>query len=391
MTLLSILSKTDGIFFNIFLFASPISIIIVLFTLFFWSVYLFDRIKTATKLLRHARENMHRDNSVYFTDLVFYYKTEQVKFIYLFLINLAEHCGNLLYAAGFGVNGLLWKENEKFEFPSRFSTNCSLSLYNNFEIKLATEVPIGLILVSSAEVGLLLGMVFGICLMRYLEARNIHKNGNIQNQLNLFLKITFLIVLSYLILGSIPQTVILHRIIEPVVQMFYFIVWVKQARKFYKIIQSMALDYRIVYQSERSYQLAILGAYQFAIIMSLSAAGLGGLILTEMFSHAVMLVSTVLYYGPCLFNYLYSTPIYVPVLWSPIALQKFEIIILVANILSRISIVVSTTLFEGQFMLLSLGYLGNRIARCIKNISGRGVRTRYTPWIEYPQLYEHLI
>ena len=349
-------------------------------TFLFWNIYIIKRIQLNLRLYKRALDESKYDSTGYTQSQAYEYRTDFVKYWYMLLVNCAELIGSVFYVFGFAITEFLWNDHKRFAIPNNFlSSNCSLDLYNNLPLELVTEVPIGLACVAFAESGLLFGMAFSVCLMKYLESRYLNaivpRNWNIR-----FIQLTCLISILFLIIGSVPQTVILHRIIEPLVQLTYFSIWVRQARRFYKVTKSRALEYRSI--NNRCYELNLNSAYQFKLVTIFNGFWFGCLIISELFSYTLFFISTILYYSPCLFHYLYGIKLFHPILNTPLELDRYKGFLYTAAILLKIVILLSAIALSGLFFIVSLVYF-------VRTVLRRRVRTRFTPSITQPFLFTH--
>ncbi|KAI6662030.1 hypothetical protein LOD99_9617 [Oopsacas minuta] len=383
---------TQKSFLRIVLYLDLVWIFPIFVTFICWNIVIINRIKGSLKFYNNAIIDSINDSTGYSKEQAFNYMTDYVKYWYLLLINFSELAGSLLYVLGFTITELLWDEDQKVEFPNQFqSSNCSLDLYQNLPVRLITETPAGLVCIALAQSAMVSGMAFSICLMKYLEWRYLYPSRNSAKWKNRFLQITGVIVFLFITLGSIPQTVILHRIIEPVTQIAYFVIFARQARIFYKISKSMALDHRITSQDERSYKLTLYSAYQFGIGMLGYSFGYLCLILSEIFSYTSFHISTILYYSPCLLHYLYGIQVFQPIIHTSQDIAYYKEFFFSISIVSRSFIVLGTVALVTQFVLFSLVYLTKTILLSLKSRSEKGLRTRFTPSLTNPLLFQHQI
>ena len=264
------------------------------FTFIFWNIYLVKCIQHNLKLHKNALNDSILDNTGFYKSQMYEYNTNYVKFWYMLIINSFELFGAVSYIIGYAITEFLWTHHEKFQHPDRFLySNCSLGLYHNLPLELVIEVPVGLFCVALSESGILISMALSVCLMKYLESR-FHYVKEPRNWIIKFLQMTSLIAFSFLVIGSIPQTVILHIIFEPVVQLVYYSNWIKQARRFYKVSLSRALEYKLT--DKMRYKSCLKFSNHFRLVMLLYSIGIGCLL----FCRTAMLSSILHFYHPTL-------------------------------------------------------------------------------------------
>ena len=152
--------------------------------------------------------------------------------------------------------------------------------------------------------------------MKYLDVilHNIH--GKPFRYIKKFLLITFFIGAFMIVTGSIPQLLIIEKFSVPIIETIYFIIWVKCIRTFYNTLRWRAIEFKIRGKRKSIVRRAIINCKQFALVMSILVIAKACWVLTEFSSQYYFLIATGLHYGPCIFQYLYHTPLYQPLLLS---------------------------------------------------------------------------
>ena len=118
---------------------------------------------------------------------------------------------------------------------------------------------------------------------------------------------------------------IVHNLIEPPVLFLYLFVWIKHTRIFYKTLQWRVLEFRARGNSVRLVRRAVISCYQFKVIMWCVGIAFVCFILSAFLYEYFPLIAIGLHYGPCLFNYLYGTAYYRPLLVTPQQIQALNL------------------------------------------------------------------
>ena len=356
---------------------------LILVTFICWNLYIITRIMSTSRLYKSTRIEALRDSTGYSQGQAYCYKTDYVKHWYMLVINCCEMVAIFLYFFGFVFTQIL---SEK-EYPDDAKTdNCSIQLYHNLPSRMILEAPVGMVCVSIAQAAMMCGLGVSMCLMRYLESRQLFPARDTRNLNTRLIRLIIVTAIVFITLGSIPQTVILHRIIEPIIQLLYYVKWVRQTRRFYQVSKSVANDCRIIFNNEEQYRITMSGVHQFGFLVSCFGFIIFCLILLELFSYIEFLLSTILYYSPCLFHYLYNTPLYTPIIHSPQAINTYKDVLSSFTIVSRSLIIVTIAgmtimlLFTSAFFLI-LSTVSSRMRH----------RTRFTPSLTRPLLFQHQV
>ena len=101
-------------------------------------------------------------------------------------------------------------------------------------------------------------------------------------------------------------------------------------------------------------------------------------VLTEFFLRYYFLIATGLHYGPCIFQYLYHTPLYQPLLVSQQQIKALEISNKVLTYANSILIFTASILIGSEYLLATILFFGTKIVKKLKYRFGC-VHTRFTP------------
>ena len=339
-----------------------------------WDVYFAKKIIHFVKLYRECVEKGKTDFTVNYSEAASHHKSEIIKYTFLIVINVTEFITMLIYGLGSGL------ANQQLDFNRTMDFNCSSELAH-FPL-LAIEVifanPVVPVLISLGEVGLVLSLAFSVCLMEYLDVilHNIH--GKPFRYIKTFLLITFFIGTFMIISGSIPQLLIIEKFSVPIIEIIYFIIWVKCIRTLYNTLRWRALEFKIRGGRKSIVRRAIINCKQFALVMGILVIATACWTLTQFIGRYYFLIVTGLHYGPCIFQYLYHTPLYQPPLVSKQQIKALEISNEVLTYANSILILTASILIGSQYLLATIVFFGNNIIKKIKYRFGC-VHTRFTP------------
>ena len=361
-----------------------LTIILVIGSL--WSLYFIKMARIKYKLCIKWQNLARTDSTETYAQWAYCFRTEFNKYILLLSINLSECGAMLLYGIGYGLGEWLNIIHQSFLFPQRETLNCSqlLSKGSSVQIYWITEIPIGLFIISVAQGAFIFSMVLSICLMKYIHAREYNRSSEYRKWNKRFLSIMLLIVICLTILGTVPQFVLAQRIIEPIVQNIVYWKWVKQIRRFHQTLKMLAFDCQINRKRKVVIRRAIVLAKRFKIIMSLNIASFSLFILAEFIAQLSFVVLTGLYYGPCLFHYLYGTPIYTQVINNKYQMKILENTSISIDIIERFLIAIATIILSSHFFTISILFFGKRFT----NGFNKKYRTRFTPDLTNPLLIQ---
>ena len=246
-----------------------------------WHVYFIKKArlnyKGCIKYLRLART----DSTNMYIQLAYCCRTEFNKYLLLLSINITECGASVLYCIGYGLGEWLHNTHQSFMFPHRAERhNCSQILLQGSNLRMywITEIPFGLFLVSIGQVGCIFSMVLSICLMRYIHTREYNRSSDYKVWNKRYLMIMVLIAMCTIVLGTVPQFVLVQRTIELIVVIIVYFKWVRQARRFHQTLKMLAFDYQINRKRGDVCRRAKLLVKKFKIIMSLNIVSFGLLI-----------------------------------------------------------------------------------------------------------------
>ena len=245
-----------------------------------------------------------------FSEAARHHKSEIIKYIFLLLVNIAEFGSITIYSFG-SVTANNFNTYEHIYSPNRASLhNCSKKLVGTqiFGLRFMYENPINSILVTMGQVGIMTSLALGICLMKYLHEIMHNIEANPYPYIRRLLLITGLVALCLMITGTVPQLMIVHYLTEPIVQLVYIIMWIKQARIFHITLKWRTVEFQVRGRHQRLVRRSKVNSHQFALIMCCVGVAYACFILGECIEQYFSLFALTLYYGPCMFHYLYGTP-----------------------------------------------------------------------------------
>ena len=305
------------------------------------------------KLYRECVEKSKTEFIVNYSEAARHHKSEIIKYTFLIVINVTEFITMLIYALGAGL------ANQQRDFNRTTDFNCSSELahFPLISIEVIFANPVVPVLVSLGDVGLVLSLAFSVCLMKYLDVilHNIHRKPF--RYIIKFLLITFFIGTFMIVSGSIPQLIIIEKFSVPIIQTIYFIIWVKCIRTFYNTLRWRAIEFKIRGERKSIVRRAIINCKQFALVMGMLVIAMACWVLIQFISKYYFLIVTGLHYGPCIFQYLYHTPLYQPLLISQ--QQSPSLCVINSNLTAYI-------LMGSQYLLATIVFFGSKIIRELK-------------------------
>ena len=321
------LEYLDGLTFKLLSFLIILIAIIILICGPLWSVYFIKKARLNYKGYMKYLKLARTDSTNMYIQWAYCSRTEFNKYILLLSINITECGATVLYCIAYGLGEWLHNTHQSFMFPHRAEThNCSQILLqgSNLHMYWITEIPLSLFIVSIGQVGFIFSMVLSLCLMKYIHAREYNRSSDYKVWNKRYVMIMALIVMCIIVLGTVPQFVLVQRVIDIIIGSIVYFKWVKQTRSFHQTLKMLAFDYQINRKRRDVCRRAILLVKKFKIIMSLNIVSFGLLILVELMEHLRLTVTIGLYYGPCLFHYLYETPLYTPVITNKYQVKLSE-------------------------------------------------------------------
>ena len=344
-----------------------------------WDIFFLKKIRYLVLLYRECMEKANTDPFGNYLETAQHCKIEIHKYTFLLVMNVIEFGGLQIYALGALL--ALTGQPEDILNSSRFLIhNCTTEFahFNNLMIDAMIENPSISILVSIGQAGLLFSMALGICLMKYLDVKYHDIYGKTARYIRVFLLVTVMLGIFLIIAGSVPQLILIQKIVEPILQLIYFSIWVKHTRTFYKTLKWRTIEFRVRGRSNRVVKRSLISSYQFVIIMSCMLIGFSFFILSEFLTQYFILIATILYYDPCIFNYLYATPDYQTLLVTQQQIEALHISDTVTRYFSIFLFTFACTIIGLQYILATCLFFGQIIVRKLKYRFGY-IPTRFRP------------
>ena len=352
--------------------ALPFTVICALVSII-WNVYFVRKIVQFIRSYRHCVEKAKSDPFGNLSEAALHHKSEFIKYVFLLIINITE-CGSLsLYLLGYSLA----------EIPNayRFSDpNCTkiLTQFVNINTKLIYGNRINSIILSIGQSGTLISGAFGICLLKFLHENFHNIRSTAFHSIRRLLVVTCLLEVLLITTGSVPQLMIINIVLVPILSFIYFLIWVKHTRMFYRTLRWRSVELRIRSNNERLVRRAVINCYQFLVVMCCFGLTMLFLNLSEFLDDIFTLLTIALQNGPCLFNHLYGTASYKPVLVTE---KQFEAFRLANDIKDSITFILESLavfLLVSQYLLCTAVFFGRILINQLKYRYGY-VQTRFTP------------
>ena len=348
-----------------------------------WNVYFYKKIVLYSGKRRDCLRRAENDPSSNFNKLAEYYKIDLIyKYALMLAINITEFVSMLIYGIGMSLASSCNHNTTQLH-------NCTLESIDGIDLQLMIGSPIASIVLSIGQVGIIFSFAFGICLMKYLHFNYHGIVSRSFGSIKRILSTTLLIGVFLIISGSIPQLVIIHRLIEPIIVLIYFSVWVKNAKNLYKTLKWRIADYRARSLSKSAIRESIASSYLFLVVITLFGIGSFCLIIGAFMVRYFLLFKAALLYGPCLFNYLYGTPYYEPLITTQRHIEVMDMCSGIMILFQAIVNSVGSFLIGSQYILATLLLFGGIILKKLKLRFGK-IRTRFTPAFSH-SLRQYLI
>ena len=352
----------------------------------FWDLYFLKLIRYYSLRYRNslsARESgFDNSKSVYF-------RNEMTKYRFLLILNITEMlvAGSYLFTELFSDIYIVFK-HENVLNNDTIDCSVQLSHVSNFQFFLMrSDVTLPLIL-CIGEVAMMFAFVFGIFLMKVLQSNFRNINYNYKKAINVTLIVTSIIGIGLIIFAGITKLRIIQATLQPIILSIYFIFWMKQIKRFHQVLKWRAVEMKVSGRiSNVLVRRAKINVYQFDIIMTLNGIGFACSILGQVVSQISFLILNIVYYGPCIFNLVYSTPLYDP----KIAVTKsfIDIFDYVTTALVAILVILCLIFIGLHYILFSLLLIINNFYKQIMSHFKRGTRFRFSPSLVNPLLFKH--
>ena len=344
-----------------------------------WNMYFIKNIIYHVRIYRYCLKNARNDPFGNIQEAARNHKVDMVTNIFLLIINAAEFVTVFIYGLGAGIvaipNSLL---------NNSYLSNGSIPDCNNefhlqtLDLKLSLANPIFSALISIAQVGLIFSFAFGICLVKYLQIAYHEINTDPFKWIKRFLIITLLISIFLAISGSVPQLMIFEKLVEPVIVFVYFIIWLSCNRTFYKCLRWRSIEYRVRGRSEMIVRRSVTSCQQFVIITSCMSIVYASFFIAEMLTQYFFLIAAAIYNGPCLFNYLYGTTYFKPLLNTQKQIDALNLTNEVFSYFVSFLVLTGSVLITVEYVLASVFVCGEILWIKMKSRLYRSC-TRFTP------------
>ena len=365
----------------------PVSLLGILLPII-WDVYFVKKIKYYTRLYHACAEKGKSDPFDNYSIAALHHKSEIIKYIFLLISNITEFSSFIIV----GISGIIINSETKFYGKELFfnvfiSQNCTSSFVfqDSLDSKLISGNPMYSALLAIGRVGFILSMAFGICLLKYLHVTYHSIDNSPYRFIKLFLVGTCVIGVLLVIIGSVPQLIILSELIRPIITLIYFGIWVKYSRIFYRTLKWRTIEFRIRDGRDWIIRRSVISRYQFLLFMSIMIFSAGLLIINDVLGAYFFLFATGIYYGPCIFNYLYGTPYYQPLVSTQQQIHVFQLCHHTMLYIVETLTIISTVLIASEYVFGTILFFGGILREKLRYRFGL-IRTRYTP-----ELNHHLL
>ena len=356
----------------------PFILILIILSII-WDIFFVKRIRHLVLLYRECMEKANTDPFGNFLEAAQHFKIEIHKYTFLLVMNVTEFGAIQIYALGAAL--ALTRHPEDILNSSRFLIpNCTTELahFNNIMMEAVIINPFVSILLSIGQAGLLFSIALVICLMKYLDVKYHDIYGKTARYIRMFLLVSVMFGIFLIIAGSVPQLMMIQNVVEPILQLIYFSIYIKHTRTFYKTLKWTTIEFRVRGESNRVVKRSLISSYQFVIIMSCMLIGFACSILAEFLAQYFTLIATILYYGPCIFNYLYATPDYQTLLVTQQQIEALHTTNTVIRYFSLFLITSASAIIGSQYILATCLFFGQIIVRKLKYRFGY-IPTRFRP------------
>ena len=346
----------------------------------FWDFHLVKEIGRCFKSYRGNVEKAKSNPLDNYETIAHCYKTEMIKYVFLLLINITEFVSMPIYGLGAALTTIPNIDNYDLSSNQVSIHNCTSQLIQakSFELQLILN-PINSIIVSIGQIGFMYSIVFGICLMKFLHKTFHDINSNPFPYIMRLLSATGLVAVLLIISGAIPQLMILHKLLKPTVQIILSCIWFQHTRIFYKTLKWRVVEFKVRGCSKRLLRRSVVSCNQFAVIMTcIGIAGACLPLLAEILEQCFFLGVTALYYGPCLFNHLYGSPYYQPLIATPQQFKAFQLSTEYETYLNSFLLITACLAIASQYVLATVMFLAGIVGHKLGYRFGC-VRTSFTP------------
>ena len=340
-----------------------------------WNVYFVKKIMYFINLYRKSINSARNDILNNYTELALHYKVEIVKFAFLLAINITEISSAIIYTLGVRLTVIT---------PNNATISIFSSKIYNTDLHVIIGTPMEAVFTSVGNAGFLMSLALVTCLMKYLDATYHNINNQSLKSTKIILLISCVIGVLLIITGSIHQSFILERLIDPIIKLIYFSFWIMQIRTFYRTLKWQSIEYRVRGRSSKIVKRAVKSSHYFAIAMCLVGIGILCITFTEIINSSFF-IFTIFAYCPKLIKQLYGTPDYEPLLTTKMQIDTLAISSQVGRLISGSLSFIAYLSITSQYLIITFVIFGGMLVKKLNYRFGR-VRTRFTPNLTDPLL-----
>ena len=147
---------------------------------------------------------------------------------------------------------------------------------------------------------------------------------------------------------------------------------------FYRTLRWRSVELRIRSNNERLIRRAVISCYQFLVVMCCFGIAILFFNLSEFLDNIFALLTIALQNGPCLFNHLYGTAYYKPVLVTEQQIEVFRHVYDIEDSALFLLESIAMFLLGSQYLLCTAVFFGRFLINQLKYRYGY-VQTRFTP------------
>ena len=356
-----------------------------------WNVFFIKRLVYLVKMYRNCIKKARTNPIRNFPEEARNYKIEIVTNIFLLMINVTEFAAVVIYTLGGFTVVMNHSYSSNTFLQNKTLHNCSSELHLQvIDSKLALANPLFSILVTIAQVCLIFSIASGICLVKYLHIEYHEMIIDPFKFIKRFLIITILMGIVITVTGSVPQLMFIEKFIVPIILFIYLYIWIKNNITFYKTLRWRSIEFKVRGCSTRIVKNSVISYRQFMIIMSCMFIIAACFALSELITQYFFIIATVIYDGPCLFNYLYGTAFYKPLLTTQKQIDALELTNEIQSYISTFLVLTASVLLGVEYILATFVYFGRILWKKLKTRFCK-VRTRFTPRFSSTGLQTRLI
>ena len=347
----------------------------------FWDIYFIKRIRYFREQHSNSIRLAKQDLFGYMNDKSSLYKIEIVKYSFLLVINIFEFSSMIFYSLGVSISKYLLLKDISMEFPNRLNSSaCEGELFQQYSLQLTlyTNIPLSALCITMGQIGMLFSIGMGICLLAYLN-ESYYRSCNVPRWIKQFIILTSFLSVIIFVLGIVPHFLLAKDIIEPIFLTVYFCVWIKYIRKYRRTLKRQTIDMIILCKSKSQITRSKKTTLQFTVIISLVASAFGCFLLGEIVAQFSDFIYVVIYFGPCIFSYLFRTNSYTPLVTDQKQIDALYLAMKITFYVEMSLIYLASLLNSPQYLMGTVYFFGRSIWRDLMTRCGRGVKIRYSP------------